>query len=169
MKLVTVVQGRRMGKTHAYELWRESTMTHLVSTAFEYARAAHGDQLYGDEPYINHLVRVALPFDNPTLRVIGLLHDVVEDTSATLANITTIFGARVALGVEALTHKKGTSCLDSYIAKVIKNSDAKAVKISDLTDHLYHIDNVYPGRYDKLKPRYLSAWKILTGKEYPER
>lgn len=125
--------------------------------------------MYGDQPYIHHLVRVAIQFDDLTLRVVGLLHDIVEDTPVTVKEIEYVFGPRVGLAVSVLTHKKGTPYLAEYIPRVAKNSDARSVKLADLADHLYHIENVYPGRFDSLKPRYLSAWEFLTGHGYPEK
>lgn len=144
-------------------------MNSLINTAFELAQNAHAGQLYGDQPYIFHLVRVALPFDDQNLRIIGLLHDIVEDTDVTAYQIDLVFGALIADAVRVLTRKVGEIYLDDYITGLNPNRYAREVKISDLSDHLYHIEHVYPGRYDSKKPRYLKAWKYLTGKEYPER
>ncbi len=80
----------------------------LVERAYLYARTAHeGQYRVSGEPYINHPVAVAtilaeLELDTATLAA-GLLHDVVEDTGRTLADLEKEFGAEVALMVDGVT------------------------------------------------------------------
>jgi GTP pyrophosphokinase len=72
-----------------------------VDAAYEFAKAAHGDQVrYSGEPYIVHPVAVAqillsLQPDLATLQA-ALLHDVTEDTEIKLEEIEKIFGSEVA-------------------------------------------------------------------------
>jgi guanosine-3',5'-bis(diphosphate) 3'-pyrophosphohydrolase len=83
-----------------------------VRRAYEYASLAHANQKRNSgEPYINHPLAVAavlteLDVDEPTL-VAALLHDVVEDTGATLAEIEREFGAEVATLVDGVTKISG--------------------------------------------------------------
>jgi len=80
----------------------------VVKVAFDYAAIAHRDQKrISGEPYIVHPLEVAkilaeLELDLETI-VAGLLHDVVEDTGITLAEINERFGAEVALLVDGVT------------------------------------------------------------------
>ncbi|MHB9033927.1 MAG: HD domain-containing protein, partial [Anaerolineae bacterium] len=90
-----------------------------ISHALDYASKAHGDQLrQSGEPYIIHPIEVAiiltdLHMDVPTI-IAGLLHDTVEDTAITLADINLEFGPAVAKlvdGVSKLQHAKAKSRL----------------------------------------------------------
>lgn len=92
----------------------------VYNLAWRFATHAHADQTYGgprqDErlPYINHLgsvtmeVMLALSTSsrdyNADLAVqCALLHDVIEDTEQTYADVAAIFGTAVADGVAALS------------------------------------------------------------------
>src|SRR5438477_3981606 len=72
----------------------------LVRRAYERADAAHEGQCRDSgAPYIEHPLHVALilaelQMDVPTLAA-GLLHDVVEDTSVGLPEITSEFGDEI--------------------------------------------------------------------------
>jgi len=74
-----------------------------------YAIEQHGAQRYGHRPYVWHLdavVALLEPWGEPAV-TIGYLHDVVEDTAATLADIQDTFGATVAAAVDLLTDAEG--------------------------------------------------------------
>lgn len=69
-----------------------------ISAARRFARKAHGDQRYGSFPYIFHLDKVAeilRPYSGKA-RVLGYLHDVLEDTSTSEKDIHKNFGAHMA-------------------------------------------------------------------------
>ena len=83
-----------------------------VRRAFEFACERHGDQMRrsGDE-FITHPVGVAqvcagMRLDTETLCA-ALLHDTVEDTSASLAEIREEFGEQVAQLVDGVTKLTG--------------------------------------------------------------
>jgi len=70
-------------------------MDELIQKITGFARQAHGDQLrkFADEPYINHLVRVMETCKQYSSDIAilsaALLHDVLEDTTVTRAEIKT--------------------------------------------------------------------------------
>ena len=80
----------------------------LIEHAYEVARDAHRDQVRrSGDPYIAHPVGVAmiladLGLDDVTLAA-ALLHDAVEDTSVTLADLDAEFGPDVAAIVDGVT------------------------------------------------------------------
>lgn len=80
---------------------------HLVNAALAFAARAHARQTRKgtDVPYIVHpvgvmLVLIEMGERDPELLSAALLHDTVEDTGATLAELRALFGARVAAIVE---------------------------------------------------------------------
>jgi len=84
----------------------------LTHRAREYALSAHGDQQYGDKPYSFHLDAVAgqasaALLGDETFVVVAYLHDVVEDTDTTLADLEAHFGSEVALAVSYVTDEPG--------------------------------------------------------------
>lgn len=80
----------------------------LVKKAFQFADAAHlGQYRHSGEPYITHPVAVAelcatWRLDAPSIMA-ALLHDVIEDTRCTKADLVEKFGSKVAELVEGLT------------------------------------------------------------------
>src|SRR5687767_1855054 len=76
-----------------------------VTQAYEFASKAHEGQLRrSGDPYITHPVAVAeilatLHLDAASIKA-ALLHDVIEDTPSTLAEIKTVFGDDVGLLVD---------------------------------------------------------------------
>lgn len=83
----------------------------MISMAREFALKAHGAQMYGSAPYSVHLDAVAeilSPYGEEAV-VIGYLHDVVEDTPVSLAEIWLAFGPVVAKCVGYLSDAAGGS------------------------------------------------------------
>ena len=80
----------------------------LIRRAYDYSARMHLDQKReSGEPYVTHPLNVAmiiaqLKLDVPSI-VTGLLHDVVEDTHASLAEVQTDFGPEVAQLVDGVT------------------------------------------------------------------
>ncbi len=79
-----------------------------VMRAYVFAAKAHkGQERISGEPYLTHPLEVAgilteLRLDTGTIAA-GLLHDAVEDTHATLAEIKELFGPEVAAVVDGVT------------------------------------------------------------------
>jgi (p)ppGpp synthase/HD superfamily hydrolase len=83
-----------------------------VDDARAFAIEAHGDQRYGSHPYAVHLDRVAALVrehvgDDETLITVAYLHDVVEDTAISEADVRARFGDEVALAVSGLSDPPG--------------------------------------------------------------
>ncbi len=87
---------------------RPEASARALRRAFEFAAARHAHQRRkSGEPYLSHPLEVAhiladMRLDEPTL-VGGLLHDTVEDTSATLKELRREFGAEVARCVDGVS------------------------------------------------------------------
>jgi GTP diphosphokinase / guanosine-3',5'-bis(diphosphate) 3'-diphosphatase len=80
----------------------------LITRAYEFSKVAHqGQKRRSGEDYIVHCVDVAeilaeLHLDTVTI-VSALIHDVVEDTPATIDDVRAAFGGEVATVVDGLT------------------------------------------------------------------
>jgi len=83
----------------------------LLNRAYVYAMKAHGEQRRASgDPYFSHPIEVAailtnLKLDDATIAA-ALLHDTIEDTEATRAEIDTLFGRDIGALVEGLTKLK---------------------------------------------------------------
>ena len=83
----------------------------LLNRAYVYAMKAHGEQRRASgDPYFSHPLEVAailtdLKLDDATIAA-ALLHDTIEDTEATRAEIDNLFGADIGALVEGLTKLK---------------------------------------------------------------
>ena len=80
----------------------------LINRAYVFAMKAHGSQIRASgDPYFSHPLEVAgiltgYRLDTATI-VTALLHDTVEDTGATIEELTKLFGAEVAKLVDGVT------------------------------------------------------------------
>jgi guanosine-3',5'-bis(diphosphate) 3'-pyrophosphohydrolase len=80
----------------------------LINRAYVYAMKQHGSQKRANgDPYFSHPIEVAgiltdLKLDTATI-VTALLHDTIEDTGATMEELTKLFGPQVAALVDGVT------------------------------------------------------------------
>src|SRR5665648_1117554 len=85
-----------------------NTSEALLNRAYVYAMKAHGSQKRASgDPYFSHPLEVAailtdLKLDDATI-VTALLHDVIEDTPITRAEIDQLFGPEIGKLVDGLT------------------------------------------------------------------
>tara|TARA_B100000131_G_C17936323_1_gene540469 strand:- start:71 stop:580 length:510 start_codon:yes stop_codon:yes gene_type:complete len=123
----------------------EVLMESIVDRALAFATIAHGEQKrkYSGEPYIVHPIEVmeivkTVPHDEAMLAA-ALLHDVVEDTEVTLAEVRQAFGEDVASLVDDLTdvskpedgNRKTRKALDREHSAQ-SSPRAQTVKLADL-------------------------------------
>src|SRR6204780_2176464 len=107
----------------------------LLDRAYVYAMKAHGKQKRASgDPYISHPLEVAailtdLKLDDATIAA-ALLHDTIEDTDATRAEIDRVFGHEIGLLVEGLTKLKRLE-LVSKEAKQAENLRKLLLAIAD--------------------------------------
>ncbi|MBZ7922032.1 HD domain-containing protein [Ensifer adhaerens] len=123
-------------------------MTDLERRALEFATRAHGDQKrkYDGRPYIVHPIAVAdivrtIPHTTEMIAA-ALLHDTVEDTDATLLDISEAFGPKVATLVAWLTDIATPFHGNRQMRKELDRQHlalapvaAKTIKLADLIDN----------------------------------
>ncbi|KAA0698166.1 bifunctional (p)ppGpp synthetase/guanosine-3',5'-bis(diphosphate) 3'-pyrophosphohydrolase [Neorhizobium sp. P12A] len=107
----------------------------LLNKAYVYAMQKHGQQKRASgDPYISHPLEVAailtdMHLDESTIAV-ALLHDTIEDTTATRAEIDELFGEDIGRLVEGLTKIKKLDLVTKK-AKQAENLRKLLLAISD--------------------------------------
>jgi guanosine-3',5'-bis(diphosphate) 3'-pyrophosphohydrolase len=159
--------------------YNPATNEDLLNRAYVYAMKAHGSQTRASgDPYFSHPLEVAailtsLKLDDATI-VAALLHDTIEDTEATRAEIDQIFGAEIGALVEGLTKLKRLE-LVSREAKQAENLRKLLLAISDdvrvllikLADRLHNmrtLDFVPPASRQRIAEETLEIYAPLAGR-----
>jgi (p)ppGpp synthase/HD superfamily hydrolase len=134
----------------------------LLEDAIALACRAHRGQVdKGGQPYILHLLRVMLKQENEIARIVGVLHDVVEDTGVTLDDLGAAgFGDQVCEAVDCLTRRKDEP-YESMIARVAANPLARSVKLADLEDNMDPRRRLPGDREAQRQVRYRQAREVL--------
>src|SRR6266568_3613297 len=115
--------------------YNPNTSEALLNRAYVYAMKAHGEQKRASgDPYFTHPLEVAailtdLKLDDATIAA-ALLHDTIEDTPTTRAEIDQIFGPDIGHLVEGLTKLKKLD-LVSREAKQAENLRKLLLAIAD--------------------------------------
>ena len=94
---------------------------------------AHKDQKdKSGLPYVFHPFHLAEQMETEETTVVALLHDVVEDTGYTMADLGAMGFPKAVLDALALmTHDKSVDYMD-YVRAIRPNPIARAVKLADL-------------------------------------
>lgn len=108
-----------------------------LERAIEIAAAAHAGQIdKAGQPYILHPLRVMLRVSTDDERMAAVLHDVVEDTPVTLAQLTEAgFPVEVVEAIEALTKRPGETRMQAA-ARAALNPIARVVKLADNAENM---------------------------------
>ena len=93
----------------------------------------------------------------------AVLHDTVEDTSVTLAEITAL-SPEVAVLVDAVTRRHQEVYLD-FVRRAASNPEARAIKLADVSDNRSRLDRLRPEEAESLAKRYERALEILRDEE----
>lgn len=117
----------------------------MTNKARDFAVKWHGNQMYGDKPYVYHLDQVAEIVSKSSqdrssgtlqwLLEVAYLHDVMEDCGVTYCQLADLFGVEVGHSVDLLTKSKDV-LYEDYIRRLKKNFYAKVVKIADTKANL---------------------------------
>lgn len=110
-----------------------------IDKAIELASKAHAaDYDLDGNSTILHPLAVGMMGQNDTERIVGFLHDVVEDTKYTFENLEEEgFSAEVIAALRLLTHDKETPYME-YVERICKSGNRTAinVKMNDLRHNL---------------------------------
>ena len=137
-----------------------------VGACFDFAAMAHGAQLRtSGEPYVSHLVEVCrILLDllesrmDTTLTCAALLHDVVEDTAVTAADLEKHWGKEVAALVEGVTKlsamhfdRREAVQAENFRKMLLSMSRDLRVIFIKLADRLHNMRTIEVLRADKVQ------------------
>ncbi len=137
-----------------------------LQRAIEIATEAHKGQFdKAGRDYIGHPLRVMEMGKTEEEKIVGVLHDVIEDTDWTFEKLAEEgFSDKVITALKCVTKTSESENYDNFIDRVKKNPLAVAVKINDLTDNMDIRRLPYLSDKDvKRLKKYLKAYKRLTG------
>lgn len=126
------------------------------------AEAHAGQQDKAGEPYILHPLRVMQAGTTPETRIVGVLHDVVEDSPWTLEDLRREgFPDVIIDAVDALTRREGEDYFD-FVRRAAAHPVGRHVKLADLRDNLDMSRIPSPTRRDQERiARYQKALRLL--------
>ena len=137
-----------------------------LERAIEIATEAHRGQFdKAGNDYIGHPLRVMAAGKTTEEKIVGVLHDVVEDTDWTFERLAAEgFSAEVIEALRYVTRLSEKESYGKFIARVKENPLAVAVKLNDLSDNMDIRRLPYISDKDvKRLKKYLRAYKQLTG------
>ena len=107
--------------------------TPMTKKALKLCFAAHKDQQdKSGLPYVFHPFHLAEQMTDEDSTIVALLHDVVEDSEYTFADLLAMgFRPRIIDAIRLMTHDKAVPYMD-YVARIKENPLARQVKLADL-------------------------------------
>lgn len=109
-----------------------------LQRAIEIATKAHTGQFdKGGKEYIGHPLRVMEMGKTDAEKIVGVLHDVIEDTSITIEYLSEEgFSKEILDALLCVTKQSNNEDYDHFISRVMTNPLAVKVKINDLRDNM---------------------------------
>ena len=144
----------------------------LLSKAINLAMQAHAGQIdKAGMPYIGHVMRVMQAGRTIDEKIVGVLHDIVEDTTWTFeALLAEGFPTHIVDALRCVTKLHDDEPYEAFILRVKSNPLAVAVKINDLTDNMdiRRLVTITEADVQRLR-KYLKAYRELVRGEAPTR
>ena len=135
-----------------------------LKKAIAIATAAHKSTVdkYG-APYFHHVNRVMEMGKTTDEKILGVLHDVVEDTKWTFKQLEKEgFSKKIIAALKCVTKTSDAEDYEAFINRIEKNKLAIKVKLNDLSDNMdiRRMDKVRSKDIKRLN-KYLKAHKKL--------
>src|SRR6266550_3802947 len=159
--------------------YNPDTNEDLLNRAYVYAMKAHGAQTRASgDPYFSHPLEVAailtdLKLDDATI-VAALLHDTIEDTEATRAEIDEKFGPEIGALVDGLTklkkldlvtkEAKQAENLRKLLLSIADDVRVLLVKLADRLHNMRTLSHVPPDTRRRTAEETLDIYAPLAGR-----
>jgi (p)ppGpp synthase/HD superfamily hydrolase len=146
----------------------------LVEQAIKLASVAHMAQVdKSGKPFIMHPLRVATyygPHKSEAQTAAAILHDIVEDTWITLADLSSLkreyrFPEETVHLVDVMTRREGET-YRQYIYRVGEDREGISLKLADLADNMDPRRATTPELRGMINSRYVWTKKYLDEKAY---
>jgi (p)ppGpp synthase/HD superfamily hydrolase len=114
-------------------------------------------------PRIIHTLNVMFRMKTETQMIVGVLHDLVEDTGYTLKRLNEDgFSNEIVSAIDCITHRENED-YESYIERVKKDPIALRVKLGDLTHNMdiKRMNNLSEEQMVKYIKKYKYNWEKL--------
>jgi (p)ppGpp synthase/HD superfamily hydrolase len=143
-----------------------STLESAISIA---ARAHEGQLDKAGAPYILHPLRVMLRLNSFEERVVGVLHDVLEDTDISTELLRASGFSEVILSALHSVTKRSGETYDEFVLRAASNPIGRSVKLADLADNcdLSRIANPTTKDFKRLE-KYRHAIETINAIEHPD-
>ena len=140
-------------------------MDQLLSKAVAIALEAHRDAKdKAGMPYVGHIMRVMHAGRTYDEKIVGVLHDLVEDTDWTFDRLLEEgFPTHIVEALRCVTKINDDESYEHFIERVKTNPLAIAVKINDLTDNMdiRRLSDLTEKDVQRLR-KYLQAYRSLV-------
>ncbi len=159
--------------------YNPNTDEDLLNRAYVYAMKAHGEQKRASgDPYISHPLEVAAiltehKLDDATIAA-ALLHDTIEDTEATRAEIDHLFGKDIGHLVEGLTklkrldlvsrEAKQAENLRKLLLAIAEDVRVLLVKLADRLHNMRTIEHMPPEARRRVAEETIDIYAPLAGR-----
>jgi GTP diphosphokinase / guanosine-3',5'-bis(diphosphate) 3'-diphosphatase len=159
--------------------YNPATSEPLLNRAYVYAMKAHGEQKRASgDPYFSHPLEVAailtdLKLDDATIAA-ALLHDTIEDTTATRAEIDQMFGNDIGALVDGLTklkkldlvtkEAKQAENLRKLLLAIADDVRVLLVKLADRLHNMRTLSHVPPETRRRTAEETLDIYAPLAGR-----
>jgi hypothetical protein len=113
-------------------------------------------------PYILHPLRVMFRLESEADRIVGVLHDLIEDTRYTLQDLRSMgYPEPLLQALDCLTRRE-METYEEFITRIRINPLARRVKLADLEDNMdvRRLPALTDKDAERLK-KYLNAWTLL--------
>jgi (p)ppGpp synthase/HD superfamily hydrolase len=137
-------------------------MPNLEDAILLAAQAHLGQKDKNGQPYILHPLRVMLRLESERERIVGVLHDVIEDTPTTLDDLRALgYPEDAVTAIEHMTRREDET-YEQFTERAASNPIARRVKLADLEDNLdvRRLATVTPQDAERFQ-RYLTARKHI--------
>lgn len=126
-------------------------------------QAHEGQKDKSGREYVTHPIRVAERCNNPSAKIVALLHDTIEDTNVTPDYLLNQgIPPNIIDGVLSVTRQEGESYED-FIKRAYENRYGREVKRADLEDNMdiRRLKEITDDDVVRLR-KYLKAWQYLN-------
>jgi len=136
-----------------------------LERAIAIAAEAHQGQVdKAGAPYILHPLRVMMRLSSADERIVGVLHDVVEDTGWTFEDLAKEGFSSAAIDALRSVTKLEGEAYEDFVLRASRNAIGAKVKLADLADNsdMSRIANPTEKDYKRLA-KYQRAIRTLSG------